>query len=54
LIQEEKANKGLIITDHLYQDVIDICDNLYVLSNGKTHIINHVEELEVLGYVKME
>jgi ABC-type lipopolysaccharide export system ATPase subunit len=54
LIQEEKANKGLIITDHLYQDVIGICDNLFVLSNGKTHIINHIEELEVLGYVKME
>lgn len=54
LMLEEKDNKGLIITDYLYQDVIDICDNLYVLSNGKTHIINHIEELEALGYVKME
>jgi ABC-type lipopolysaccharide export system ATPase subunit len=54
LMLEEKDNKGLIITDHLYQDVIDICDNLYVLSNGKTLIINHIEELEALGYVKME
>ena len=36
LLLEEKANKGLIITDHMYRHVLDLCDNLYVLSNGKS------------------
>ncbi len=52
LILEEKINKGILITDHLHQAVTDICDNLYVLSNGKTHLTKNLEELERLGYVK--
>ncbi|MEQ1624176.1 MAG: ATP-binding cassette domain-containing protein [Sediminibacterium sp.] len=52
LILEEKINKGILITDHLHQAVTDICDNLYVLSNGKTHLTKNLEDLERLGYVK--
>lgn len=52
LILEEKINKGILITDHLHQAVTDICDNLYVLSNGKTHLTKSLEDLERLGYVK--
>lgn len=52
LILKEKINKGILITDHLHQAVTDICDNLYVLSNGKTHLTKNLEDLERLGYVK--
>lgn len=52
LILEEKINKGILITDHLHQAVTDICDNLYVLSNGKTHLTKNLVDLERLGYVK--
>ncbi len=38
LIVREKQNKGIIITDHLYKHIIDICDNLYVISNGETYL----------------
>ncbi len=34
LLTEEKANKGLLITDHMYRHIIDLYDTLYVLSNG--------------------
>lgn len=36
LITLEKAHKAIIITDHNYRDVIDICDDLYLLNNGCT------------------
>lgn len=52
LMFEEKINKGILITDHLHEAVRNICDNLYVLSNGKTHLTKNIEDLERLGYVK--
>jgi len=53
LLLEEKLKKGLVITDHMYTHIIDICDNLYVLSNGKTHLTRSVEDIESLGYAKL-
>jgi len=53
LILEEKANKGILITDHLNEAVTDICDNLYVLSNGKTHLTKSIEDIEKLGYARV-
>jgi lipopolysaccharide export system ATP-binding protein len=50
LIQEEKANKGLLITDHLYRQVVDLADDLYLLTNGRTHLIRQLIEIEDLGY----
>lgn len=50
LIQEEKANKGLLVTDHLYRQIIDLADDLYLLTDGKTHRIDNLVEVEDLGY----
>lgn len=50
---EEKENKGLLITDHMYRHITQICDNLYVLLNGKTHLIKSLEEIETLGYARL-
>ena len=52
LLLEEKTNKGLIITDHMYKHIIDVCDNLFVLADGKIHLIKNLEEIETLGYAK--
>ena len=54
LIQQEKMNKGIIITDHMYKIVLELSDNLYVINNGKTHLINDVKELESLGYLRIK
>lgn len=52
LLQEEKKHKGLLITDHMYQHIIDVSDNLYVLVNGKTHLTKSIDEVERLGYAR--
>ncbi|MDE3144540.1 MAG: ABC transporter ATP-binding protein [Bacteroidota bacterium] len=52
LLTKEKANKGLLITDHMFNHVTEIADAIYVLVNGKTHLINNLEEIEILGYVR--
>ncbi len=52
LIVRQKMHKGIIITDHLYDHIIDICDTLYVLKDGKTHLTKHTTDLEKLGYVR--
>lgn len=54
LINREKVNKGIIITDHMYKNVLDISDELYLISNGKTHKIKELKELEHLGYLRMK
>ena len=51
IINKEKKNKGVIITDHLYEHVIDICDDLYVISNGKIYLIKNINDLLTLGYL---
>jgi ABC-type multidrug transport system ATPase subunit len=48
---EEKVNKGFLITDHMYNHLLDISDNVYLLRNGKTHLTKTVDELEELGYI---
>ena len=51
IIVQEKRNKGMIITDHLYEHILNVSDRLYLLHKGKTHLVNSVHDLEVFGYV---
>ena len=53
LIVREKEKKGIIVTDHLYQNIIDISDSLYVISDGKTYLTKSVQDLETLGYINI-
>jgi ABC-type multidrug transport system ATPase subunit len=53
IIIKEKKNKGILLTDHLYKNIIDICDNLYVLNNGKSYLTKSIQDLETLGYAKI-
>jgi len=53
LLMKEKENKGILITDHMYKNVTDITDSLYILSNGKTHLSKNPDDLETLGYARM-
>jgi ABC-type lipopolysaccharide export system ATPase subunit len=52
LMLEEKKNKGWLITDHMYRHVLDLCDNLYVLANGRTQLVENASEFDVPGYLK--
>jgi ABC-type lipopolysaccharide export system ATPase subunit len=51
IITEEKKNKGIIITDHLYEYVMEICDEIYVIVNGKTYLTKDKADLIELGYI---
>lgn len=51
ILQEEKRNKGFIITDHLHRSIRSISDDLYVLTNGRTYKISSEEQLLELGYL---
>lgn len=53
IIVREKKNKGILLTDHLYKHIFDICDNLYVITNGKTHLTKSKQDVETLGYAKI-
>lgn len=53
LLLQEKERKGLLITDHLYTHILDICDDLYVLSEGITHLTKSIGDIETLGYARL-
>lgn len=53
LLLEGKQKKGLLVTDHMYRHIVDICDNLYVLTDGKTHFTKSLQDIEVLGYARL-
>lgn len=51
LIKREKKNKGIIVIDHQYKDVIDVCNKIYSLKNGKTYLLKDMVDLKTLGYI---
>lgn len=54
VINQVKASKGIIISDHLYKYVLDIADENYLLSNGQTYPIKNKEDLIMKGYLNEE
>lgn len=48
----EKENKAILLTDHLYRDLIEVTDELFIIKNGCTRKIKDQEELSELGYLK--
>ena len=53
ILINEKHKKGFLITDHMYKQVTDICDYLYVLSDAKTFLTNDITDIEKLGYARL-
>jgi len=51
IINEEKKNKGIILTDHLYEHIVDVYDEIYVLTNGTTYLTKEKQDLIKLGYL---
>ena len=51
LIDEQKAAKGIIISDHLYESVMESTDQLFLLSGGHTIQINERQDLIRHGYL---
>lgn len=43
--------KGILITDHLHRDVMEISNRLYLLANGKTYAVSSKDDLIARGYL---
>lgn len=54
IIQEQKKHKGIILSDHLFNQVLNISDDVYLLApGGKTiQLTSPSEELRLLGYTR--
>ena len=51
MIQAHKATKGIIISDHMYESVMHITDDLFLLRDGYTFPIKTREDLIRHGYI---
>ncbi len=51
LIKQRAPYKGIIVTDHQYENVLDVADRLILIQNGSTKPIHHADELITYGYL---
>ncbi|MCG6187943.1 ATP-binding cassette domain-containing protein [Maribellus maritimus] len=51
LIQREKQNKGIMLVDHYYNDILDVSDKIILLHNGTTIPVKGKSDLKRLGYI---
>jgi ABC-type multidrug transport system ATPase subunit len=50
-IKETLPQKGFIISDHDYQSVLNCCDQLYLLRDGKNRLCRGIDDLREGGYL---
>ena len=50
-IQRFKSEKGFIVTDHYYRQILEIADRVVLLHNGCNYAINHEDDLRLHGYL---
>lgn len=53
LINNQKKEKIILLTDHRYTEVIDVSSTIYLLKNGCTKLINNLSELEDYKYLNI-
>ena len=51
LILEQKKNKGIIVSDHMYEAIIEVTDDLFLIRDGYTFPIKTREDLIRNGYI---
>jgi len=51
LLKEIQLFKGILITDHYYQDVFEVANRNYILNDSKLHTLESKNELMNFGYV---
>jgi ABC-type multidrug transport system ATPase subunit len=52
LLQKEKQNKAIILTDHLYRHILDLADNIYLIKDRHSHLIKGPADLEKFSYLR--
>jgi ABC-type multidrug transport system ATPase subunit len=51
IIREQAKRKGIILTDHAYDHILDISTEIILIHEGKTHHIKDKQTLYELGYL---
>ena len=51
IIKEISKQKGCIVSDHNYQDILDISHNIYLLSDTHLKQIKNIKDLELYNYL---
>ena len=51
LIQQNASKKGIIVTDHNYEEILKTATRIVLLKNGKTISIQNKDELVEFGYL---
>lgn len=51
LIEQEKKRKGIVVSDHMWETIIEIADDLFLLKDGYTIPIKSREDLVFNGYI---
>lgn len=54
LILKEKANKGMLISDHLFEHLLEITDDNYLLKYGQTMRVSDEKDLDEYGYINLK
>ncbi|QVY66851.1 ATP-binding cassette domain-containing protein [Polaribacter sp. Q13] len=52
LIIQSKEKKGILISDHLYEHIKDISDEIYLVANKKVYLTKEKSDLIRLGYLR--
>lgn len=53
IINQKKKESVILVTDHFYEDILEISDTLYFLKDGYSKLITSREELIQEGYLKL-
>ena len=51
MLVKVKKEKAILITDHFYNDILELSDTLYFLKNGYSKLITSKEDLKQEGYI---
>lgn len=51
IVRLRSRHKGILITDHQYNSILEISNRIVLLSNGYTNAINNAEDLIAFGYL---
>jgi ABC-type multidrug transport system ATPase subunit len=46
-----KTEKGFIITDHYYRQILEVADRVILIHNGSNYTINEEDDLRLHGYI---
>lgn len=53
LIQKQKDKKGIVISDHNYESLLEISDEVLLLNEGYVHLIKDRSDLRRYGYTRL-